>query len=182
MSSLSYCFACKLYAICEIFFSNQLAEFHFSHHLKWSWDSKWNFRVKSETPEFCKEFFEMPRQSFDNFFLHRNQWDCIHRSSVKLCILKGGHPQGLLSPQPLTAIFWGRINQLSITPQQTKLPCQLTLGFVCNPHTQFVPGSNSHPTLPLQVLLQAPGSDHPHATQWLLTLTIYTSDASVGWY
>ena len=117
----------------------------------------------------------MLHQSFDNFFLHRNQWDCIHKSSVKLCILKGGHSQGLLSPKPLTAIFGWKINQLSVTAQQTKLPWQLMLGFICNPHTQFNLGGKSHPTLPLQVLLQAPDSDHPHTMQWPATPCSYQS-------
>jgi len=64
------------------------------------------------------------------------------------------------------------------------------LGFICNSHTQFDPGAKSHPTLPLQVLLQvpgslplqvllqAPGSDHPQIMQWPATSRSYQSQST----
>lgn len=105
----------------------------------------------------------MPQLSFDTFFSHRNQWNCVHRSSVKLCILKGRHPQELLSRKPLTAIFWWTINQLSITPPQTKL--QLTWALFAILTHSLTWGVKSHPAFPCASSLQAPSSDHPHAVQ-----------------
>lgn len=49
------------------------------------------------------------------------------------------------------------------------------LGFVSNPQAPFDLGGKSHPTLPLQVLLQAPGSDHPHTVHWPVTPCSYQS-------
>lgn len=152
----------------------ELEEFHFQHHLKRSWDSKWNFKVKSRISEFCKECFEVHHLGFDIFLCRISEivptgvlWN--HASWRKT------HKDYFHSSHWLQSFDGWLPGCQSPTTDRTAAH----LGSVCNPHPLFGLGVKATllslckfslsswlwPSPPSAVLLALP-SPSPNLLEW----------------